>query len=255
MHAKPAILLVDDNADVCRSISMIFSRKGYDVAVAHDGLEAVQTVEKKRFNFILLDIKMPRMNGAEAHRRIMEMRPESYVAIMTAYADEQPIWEVLQQGAEAVLRKPVEVNDLLSIVEVAGKPRRSERMLVLSDSIDVAVDLKNILSSRGYKVDSGGACKDALATIGEHAYDIVFVDFDSFVADCPRICQVVEEKAPAIELILVTSDRKEAADMMGSRYEPGGCLILDKPINEADTIKQIETALARRRTSDASGDK
>ena len=255
MHAKPAILLVDDNADVCRSLSMIFSRKGYDVAVAHDGLEAVQTVEKKRFNFILMDIKMPRMNGAEAHRRIMEVRPESYVAIMTAYADEQPIREVLRQGAEMVLRKPIKINDLLGVVAAAGKPRRSERILVLSDSIDVAVDLKNILSLGGYKVDSGGACKDALATIGEHAYDIVFVDLDSLVAVDPQFWQAIKEEAPAAELILVTSDRREAAEMMGSMYEPGNCLILDKPINEADVIQQVETALARRRTSDASGDK
>ena len=115
-----SILIVDDNPSMARTTALILWRKGYAVDQAQDGLAAVEKVRQSPFDVILMDIKMPRMDGVEAYRRIRAIRPGATAIMITAYDVEDLVKEALQNGAYACLDKPVNVDELLHLIEEAA---------------------------------------------------------------------------------------------------------------------------------------
>ena len=91
--AETSILIVDDNIGQCKTMSFILKRNGYAVTTADNGSEALAIVEKKPFDIIFMDIKMPLMNGLEAYKQVKKIRPEARVIMMTAYAVEDLVQE------------------------------------------------------------------------------------------------------------------------------------------------------------------
>ncbi len=127
MKPGASILVVDDNINLCNSMSLIFGHKGYSVTTAVDGLEAIDRVRERPFDITFMDIKMPVMNGVKAYRRIKQIRPGSVVIMMTAYSLEDLLEEALQEGAYAALYKPLDMGKVLGMVDeiLEGKQRAS----------------------------------------------------------------------------------------------------------------------------------
>ena len=119
MSQTASVLIVDDNASQHQTMSLILRRKGYAVATASDGPEAIEKVRQRLFDMIFLDIKMPLMNGVETYRRIKEIRPDAVVMMMTAYAVEDLVQQALQEGAHGILYKPLDIERVIAIVEQA----------------------------------------------------------------------------------------------------------------------------------------
>jgi two-component system response regulator HydG len=125
MTNEASILIVDDNASLCKTLSLILERKGYAVTAAQDGLQAVERVKEKPFDLTLLDIKMTPIHGVETYRRIKKIRPEALVIMMTAYAVEDLVQEALQGGAHGVVYKPLDIKKVIALVEkLIGKEDR-----------------------------------------------------------------------------------------------------------------------------------
>ena len=115
------ILIVDDNASFRQSLSLILRCKGYSVITAGGGEEAIETVAQNSFRVTLMDVRMPRINGLEAFRRIREIRPKAVVMMMTAYAVEDLVQAALREGAWGVLYKPLDIEKVLALVERARR--------------------------------------------------------------------------------------------------------------------------------------
>jgi DNA-binding response OmpR family regulator len=121
-RAKPAsaagaplsVLVVDDSPGICQTLSMILRKKGFEVACAITGPEAVARSQERAFDRILLDIRLPGFDGVEVQRRIRESRPEADIAIMTAYADQDKISEAMRAGASKLFYKPLDMDALLA---------------------------------------------------------------------------------------------------------------------------------------------
>ncbi len=103
MGKRVSVLSVDDDLNLSKTMSLILGRKGYAVTTARDGLEALERVKKKPFDMIFMDVRLPRMDGVEAYRRIKKIRPEAVVVMMTAYAVEDLVQEALSEGAYGVV--------------------------------------------------------------------------------------------------------------------------------------------------------
>ncbi len=125
---RPArVLLVDDNRTLCKTMSYILERKGYEVQIAGDGDAAIERVREQAFDLILMDIKMPDLNGVETYRRIKDIRPDVTVLMMTAYAVPDLVQAALKEGAIAVIYKPFDMEDLLKkIGQLVNGNTRSE---------------------------------------------------------------------------------------------------------------------------------
>jgi PAS domain S-box-containing protein len=101
------ILLIDDEPDIVRVLSMSLKADGYDVIPAHSGIEGVEVFEKERPDIVLTDIKMPGMDGIEVLKTVKSIQPESEVIIITGHGDIDNTIEALQYGASDFINKPV----------------------------------------------------------------------------------------------------------------------------------------------------
>lgn len=120
------ILIVDDNVSLCKSMSFILKRKGFTVSIAEGGLEAIKKVKKSPFDVIFMDIKMPNLNGVEAFKRIKKIMPKAVVIMMTAYAIEELVEEALEEGAYQIIYKPLDMDNVLRLIEKSKKWRQEE---------------------------------------------------------------------------------------------------------------------------------
>ena len=113
---EKSIMIVDDNTNLTKTMAFILERKGFTVTTAKDGLEAVDKVKEQVYALIFMDIKMPHMNGVEAYKKIKKIRPETVVMMMTAYAVDDLIQEAIQEGARGVIYKPLDLDNVVSLV-------------------------------------------------------------------------------------------------------------------------------------------
>jgi CheY-like chemotaxis protein len=109
------VLVVDDDESIRESVAMFLIDEGYPVAVAGDGDEALERVAERSPALILLDIRMPRMNGIEfaaAYRALPG--PHAPIVVMTAGRDARQRAEEI--GADGYLAKPFDLDDLVAAV-------------------------------------------------------------------------------------------------------------------------------------------
>ncbi len=114
-----AVLAVDDEQNIRRLIRNEFTLEGFDVTTAKSGEEGLALIQKKRFDVILLDIKLPKMSGIEVLRKIKKTSIDIEVIMITGYGDVQSAVDSLKLGARDYVTKPFKLDDLLTIVRTA----------------------------------------------------------------------------------------------------------------------------------------
>lgn len=120
-HGDETILVVDDEPHVRTVLKSMLEYLGYEVLLASDGAEATEIMRSrgKDIDLVLLDIIMPEMGGEEAFRNIKNIQPDVSVIISTGYAHDQTLSNLLQQGADALIRKPYAVGTISRVVREA----------------------------------------------------------------------------------------------------------------------------------------
>lgn len=117
MADKSRILVVDDEDALRTVLSNELTSEGYDVNTASNGDEAISTIQKKLFDLVLLDIKMPGLTGFEVLKFVKEKHPKTKVVMLTGFADLKNAIESKKLGAEDFVSKPYDLVDLLTTIE------------------------------------------------------------------------------------------------------------------------------------------
>src|SRR5207302_3638936 len=138
--AAPRILVVDDDRRTAMLVRAYLLRDGYQVSTAHDGLEALDAVERERPDLVVLDLMLPEVDGLEVTRRL-RAASDVPILMLTARSSVADRVRGLSQGADDYLPKPFAPSEMVarvqSILRRAPSPRR-ERVLRFKD---VVVDL------------------------------------------------------------------------------------------------------------------
>ncbi len=119
---KLRLLVVDDDEGMVATLRDILGASGYGVDVAFSGRQAVERVKDRVPDGILMDIRMPEMNGVETFRRTRKLAPESFVIFMTAFSESALVETARREGALEVVPKPLDVPGLLRLIEGAVDP-------------------------------------------------------------------------------------------------------------------------------------
>lgn len=114
---KKKILVVDDEDALRTVLSSELAGEGYDVETASDGDEAITVVQAKPFDLVLLDIKMPKVDGFEVLKFLKSKYPNIKVIMLTGFADLKNAIESKKLGAEDFVSKPYDLVDLLTTIE------------------------------------------------------------------------------------------------------------------------------------------
>jgi len=113
---KRDILIVDDQKGVRRLLEELFKREGWKVYVASDGRGAIEKVDQILPEIVLMDMKMPNMNGLEASQKILEKHKDLSILMMTAYGEMDVIKKALEAGVKKCITKPFDIMELRDIV-------------------------------------------------------------------------------------------------------------------------------------------
>lgn len=123
MNTVPRVLVVDDELGPREALRMIL-RDDYDVVTAENGNQALDYLENSEFDLVILDIRMPDINGIELLTEVKKKAPETEVVMITAYASVDTATNALRNGALDYLIKPFEVSVVKEVVE-KGLSRRT----------------------------------------------------------------------------------------------------------------------------------
>jgi DNA-binding response OmpR family regulator len=113
------VLLVDDEWQFVDALAERLRLRGFETLVAHDGPSALDLLEKDVVRLVVLDLRMPEMDGIEVLRRIRERWPETQVIIATGHGDEEDRRKCMELGAFAFLSKPVNIKELSELLKEA----------------------------------------------------------------------------------------------------------------------------------------
>ena len=117
LHEKVLILVVDDQFGDRETLKVILEEKGYRVATAKDGSEAIEMVKEKHYDIIFLDVKLPDMNGVQVFEQVKGIDPKAAVIMMTGYSAEDLIRRAISQGAYTCIYKPFDMEKVIGLVE------------------------------------------------------------------------------------------------------------------------------------------
>jgi len=110
------LLIVDDQTGIRLLLSEVFTKEGFEARLAANGAEAIQSVQEKTPDCVLLDMKMPGIDGVEVLKRIKKDWPTIPVIMMTAYGEIELTEEALENGAERYFTKPFNIFEVRDAV-------------------------------------------------------------------------------------------------------------------------------------------
>ena len=142
--AVDSVLLVDDEVEFVETLAERMRSRGLHVDTAHDGAAALEAVERRRYDAVVLDLAMPGMDGLETLRKIRAANPDQQVILLTGQGTIQAAVEATREGAMEFLEKPTDIGALLDKIRTA----RARRLA--ADQARTQAEIEAILARRGW---------------------------------------------------------------------------------------------------------
>lgn len=114
---KIKVLVVNDEKVIRDFLTRFLNLKGIDVKAVEDGLQAIEIVKQEEFDLVFAEIKMRKMDGLEVFREVKKLRPEIKFIITSAYAPQEMLEQVKQEGVIACISNPFDIEELVMIVK------------------------------------------------------------------------------------------------------------------------------------------
>jgi CheY-like chemotaxis protein len=234
---KKRIFIVDDDIDHAESLADMLEMRGHEVELAESGEEALARFAETDFDLVLMDVKLPGMNGVETFFAFRRLRPEAHVLMMTGFGVEQLIAQAIENGALGVLHKPFSAADLLEAIENV-KPRGL--VLVADDDVTFAQSLTTILSAAGYRVEVASTGQEAFEKSASRAIDCMILDMRMPVLSGLEVYLRLQEEGRHIPTILVTGFAADQDTQNLSLMTQG---LLVKPFDPSALLRAIAGAM------------
>ena len=171
---KGKILVVDDERSMREFLGIMLAKEGYSVTQCPDGETALKQVEEDIFDMVIMDIRMPKMDGIAVLEQIKEMAPETIVIMITAFASTDTAVRAMKKGAYDYITKPFKIDEIKLIIHNALEKKALEKENIL---------LKRLVETK--------------------------FSFDQIIGQSPKmiaIYELMEKVAPTKTNILITGD-------------------------------------------------
>jgi two-component system, NtrC family, response regulator HydG len=242
------ILLVDDNTDFLDSVKDVLEQEGYKVVTAVDAKTALSLVESASFALVLMDIKMPGMNGVDCFLQMKSRYPAIRVILFTAYALTDLIQIARDNGVVAVMKKPLEMGDLLQTIEMSSKPAEpSWRILVVEDDRTLCDNLIDVLNAEGYRVAVAHDGIEAVAESQSDAVDILLLDMKLPNLNGLEVYRLIKSAQPDVVAIIMTGYAKELNDLVDQAISENAFTCITKPLDVDELLTILNAVDSARR--------
>lgn len=234
------ILLVDDNEEFLDSTRDVLEDDGYQVATATSGEYALELMETGAFDVILMDIKMPGMNGVETFIKMKEKKPDIKVILFTAYSLGGLIHRANEAGVCAVFNKPLDMFTLLKTIEKICKDTDCECILLADDNRAFCDSLRDNLARAGYKVVVAFDGEDAVKKAREKSYDILLLDMKLPPHNGLETYRRIRPVQPNLVTIIISGYIREMKDVIRKAIQENVYTCLPKPVDMAQLLALLK---------------
>lgn len=245
-----AVLIVDDDHIVCKELGKELRRNFFSTYIAYTGTDALEILNKKKFDVILLDVRIPDMDGLELLKQVKEKWTNCEVIIITGYSSQEVAIQALRNGAIDYLEKPIKLDDLntalgRALEKLAEKEELTYRssVLVVDDDKKFTQKIKNFLNKEGYNVFTAYDGVKGLEIINGNKIDVVLTDIKMSVMDGIKLLEKSKELHKDIEVIMMTGYGDEELAVKALRS--GAINYLRKPIDLNELLIAIEKAIEK----------
>jgi two-component system response regulator PilR (NtrC family) len=128
---KERILVADDEQSMREFLDIMLKKEGYKVSLASNGEEVVKLIDSDLFDLVLLDIRMPKVDGISALKKIKAIAPETIVIMITAYASADTAIKAMKEGAYDYITKPFKVEEIKLIIKNALEKKNLQKENIL----------------------------------------------------------------------------------------------------------------------------
>jgi len=237
MSKNLKVLVVDDNEEFCQNIKDILELKDYAVATAFDRFKALDLVKGNGFDLVLMDVKMPVMNGVDTFKKIKEIAPTTPVIMITAYTVEDLIREALKEGALGALKKPLDFDELFDIIDRVISD--GSLILVVDDDEDLCSNMKDVLEDKRYRVTVAYDGETAIQKARENAFDIMLIDMKLPMLNGLETYLAVRDIRPNMVAIMITGYSRQMGDLVEQALKGSAYTCLEKPIDMEDLLSLL----------------
>ncbi|MBT6230402.1 MAG: response regulator [Candidatus Scalindua sp.] len=243
MVTKRKVLVVDDNIDFCENIIQILESNGYEAIGVHDGFKALETVENNGIDLVLMDVRMPTMDGVETFKKLKVISPEIPVIMITAHTENGRIREALRNGASGAFEKPLDIERLKCSMKKAI-PNGAKIMIVDGNKKSSAgmMDLLSENKYQGIAVFDGNA---AIQKAREISFDIIIMDMKlpdmNFLEVYNTICDI-RPKA----IVIIIMENREKMGAVEQSLQDNVYVCLEKPLDMDHLLRVIQDELKGR---------
>lgn len=197
---KGTVLVVDDDRQMAKTLAAVLRVNGWDTVVAHSGEEAIAASADGRLSAVLMDVKMPGMNGVEAFREIRRSRRGLPVILMTAYSAHELLAQAEREGVLSILPKPIPWATLAGMLDGAVPHR--QRLLMVDDDPAFLQTLADSLRRLGRECLQAQTLDDALTLLEREGPGVVLLDLKIDHVEPRDSVLAIRHMSPAAVLIL-----------------------------------------------------
>jgi len=252
-HEPRTVLIADDDRELRALLVEFLAAEGFAVLQAGDGVEALQAVQMRRPDAMLLDLMMPRLGGLRTLESARILHPDLQVIVMTAALDAATLRRAVFSGATTVLTKPLRLDDVAAALRgragvtdddvppTSSRRIATRKVLVVDDEPEVRATIHEMLRGSGYDVRMAADGASALAAVTADPPDVVLLDVQMPGLSGIEVLTAIRTIDPGIKVIMITGvTRQQAAN---EAFEHGAFDYIGKPVDPAYLELSIETAL------------
>ncbi len=246
-HENISILVVDDHHGMLITLTDILRDEGYQVAAAESGIAAIELCQQNEFDVVLMDVKMPGLNGVEALRRIKDYITNTRVIMMSAYYADEIKQESLRAGAVAFLQKPINVEAVIKIVEQVEQP---SILLVSEDEREMST-LMSYLNRHNYRAYATQDIKELISLTRQIHFSVIITDTNIVSKDGKEILQVLKEVTPRSLLIVLDEtnwERSDNVEVSGGKLDA----VCDKTEDTSELVSILDEFKLQRKAANYS---
>jgi len=245
MAKETRVLVVDDDISFAESLTDILTEKGYIAVAVNSGEEALEKIKERPFDVVLMDVKMPVMDGMQTFKEIKKLDRSTTVIMMTAYSMDDLVHDALKEGAYGVLRKPLDIEQVIRRIEIS-KAGGSLTMIV-DDDPNIRTSLKDILEEKGYVVTMAKDGKEAIDIAKERPEDIAIIDMQLPFLNGLETFSELKKINPEIHAIIITAYKEEMKDLVEQALSGGAYACIYKPFDPQKIVEMVEEIVRKKK--------
>jgi len=241
-----SVLIVDDEPNMRKTLADILHDEGYEVSTAASGEEAVEMCSGEGYDIVLLDVRMPGIDGVEAFRQIRRHQENVRVIMMSAYSVDELKEAALDEGAIAFLSKPLDVE---RVVKLIGEVKDTAILVVESEE-PTASTLHAALKQQGYRVTVTKRPHDALELAEQIRFDLIFIDAELPAMSGLELYLAIKKITPSAVAIMITGMEEEFEAIAREAVRRTAYTLVKKPLDLDYVLGLLERLTGRRASGD-----